>query len=170
MKPCASALAMCCALPLLVAGAQAAPAMRTHRSAHYHYSLTYPANWTHIGVQGADFAAVAPDHNGFVTVSAARGTAQAATLRHALARAFAAFGQPQGAPDYRSLNLHGAAALLARDLVTASDGKTGAVLAVALSRHKLIYTILGVVTDTAVRSANADAESVLAIIEGARFF
>lgn len=162
MRGTLGALALAGAL-LMAGSAHAAPAMRVYRSAALHYTVTYPATWTRIGVSGADFAAVSSDRRDFVSVSVAPGKANALAVQHALAQVFAAFGRPLGGPSYRPFRIHGATGTLARDPVATPDGKMSLVLAFMLSRHRRLYTALGVVRDVTPRTS-ADVTAALTFI------
>lgn len=161
------ALALCCAMFLATTDVRAA-ASQTYRSGRFHYSLSFPAGWTVLQIQGTDFAATAPDHSAFVSVSALTGGASVADIRTALAAAFPAFGQPLGAPRYRNISLRGTPALLATEQV-ASNGKVASVLAAGLVHHGTLYTILGVVPDLTRGAARGDLKALQAILASASF-
>lgn len=165
------ALAAWCCLPLCaLRAAHAADAARVLVSGRYRYSVSYPASWQPLHVAGATFAALAPDRNAVISISTQPGRAGRGALRAALAQVFAPFGHPVQAPVYDTIRLHGATGVLVRDLVATPRGQRSGVVAVAISRQGRLYTLLGVVLDTAASTAASDTNAVLGIIGGVSFF
>lgn len=168
MKKAAAVFAMGCTL-MAAAGGRAAPTGHTHTGAALHYRISYPAGWSPVPVQGADFAVASGNRNGYVTLSAVPGSADRAALRKGLDRAFGAFGDLQGTPQYQAISLHGTRAFRARALVTAGITRTSIVLAVDLSYRGHIYTLLGVVPDNSTDTATRDAQAVLTVLTSVVF-
>lgn len=161
------ALSLFCALIVATVGVHAA-ATQTYQSDRFHYTLSFPASWTVLQLQGTDFAVTAPDHGAFISVSALTGGASVADIRKALTAAFPAFGLPLGVPRYRTISFRGVPALLATEQVT-SNGKLANVLAAGLAHHGTLYTILGVVPDLTRATARANLKALQAILASASF-
>jgi len=124
------------------------------------FAFAYPSDWIKLQVTGADYAVLAPDLNGVLSVTVGPGTASDEVLRKSLRAAFLPFGRPIHAPDLGTYNLKGATAQQAQVVVETATKHPCAITAVAVSHSGRIYLILLVVQDTRQASAQADSAAL----------
>jgi len=155
---------------LLPAVAAANAASRSHRSEQLHYAISFPATWTPLHVRGADFARVAPDRNGFLSVSVTNGVLTTNNRTHAVKYSFGSFGRPVKPPEIEQVPVPGTTGTQATATVTTPAGRFSTVC-VFLATYKLrIYTVIGVVRDINAPGAQFDVAAVLTMIRSTAFF
>ena len=162
-------LAFCWALGMHTQNAAADSTLPYYNLKHW-YALSYPANWIQLRVPGTEFAIVAPDLNGALTITTRPGTATGAMLTKALHGAFRPFGRPLHSPTYGTYQLHGGVAMLASAVVVTSAGRQSQITALAASHHGRLYTILLLVQDRNVASAGPDSLSLSTMVDSIALF
>lgn len=128
------------------------------------FAFAYPSTWIRLRVKGADYAILAPDLNGVLSVTVGPGTASDTDLRNALRAAFIPFGRPLHAPDFGVYGLQGGTAQQAQAVVETKTKRRSAITALAVSHHDRVYLILLVVQDTRQASAAADSAALVTIL------
>ncbi len=163
-------LTVCCALSLQAPRAGAAGDTVPYYNLKHAFAFAYPSDWIKLQVTGADYAVLAPDLNGVLSVTVGPGTARDAVLRKSLRAAFIPFGRPTHAPDLGTYNLKGATAQQAQVVVETSTKHPCAITALAISNSGHIYLILLVVQDTRQASAPADSDALETILASFALF
>lgn len=134
------------------------------------YAFAYPSDWIRLQVTGSDYAVLAPDLNGVLSVTVGPGTASDETLRKSLRAAFIPFGRPTHAPDLGTYNLKGGTAQQAQVVVETAAKHPCAITALAISHGGRIYVILLIVQNTNQASAPADSDALETILAGFALF
>jgi hypothetical protein len=163
-------LTVCCMLNLPAPRAGAAGATVPYYNLKHAYAFAYPSDWIHLQVTGADYAVLAPDLNGVLSVTVGPGTAGDTVLRKSLRAAYIPFGQPVHAPDLGTYALKGATAQQVRVVVETAKKHPSAVTALTVSHGDRIYLILLVVQDTRQASAAADSAALETILASFALF
>ncbi|MGH2391247.1 MAG: hypothetical protein ACRDIE_23885 [Chloroflexota bacterium] len=155
---------LCVVLGLQGPGARAASDTVPYYNLKHAFAFAYPADWIRLQVKGADYAILAPDLNGVLSVTVGPGTASDAVLRKALRAAFIPFGRPLHTPDFGVYGLQGGAAQQAQVVVETKGKRRCAITALAASHHDRVYVILLVVQDTRQASAAGDSAALETIL------
>ncbi|HVA89868.1 MAG TPA: hypothetical protein VNL71_08485 [Chloroflexota bacterium] len=149
-----------CMLSLLAPRVRAAGDTVPYYNLKHAFAFAYPSDWIRLQVMGADYAVLAPDLNGVLTVTVGPGTASDTVLRKALHAAFIPFGRPAHAPALGVYALKGATAQQLQVVVKAANKRPCAITALAVSHHTRVYLILLIVQDTRQASAAADSAAL----------
>jgi hypothetical protein len=162
--------AVCCMLNLQAGWAMAADVTVPYYNLKHAYAFAYPSDWIRLQVTGADYAVLAPDLNGVLTVTVGPGMASDTVLRKSLRAAFIPFGRPTHTPDLGTYALKGGTAQQAQVVVETATKHPCAITALAISHNDRIYLILLVVQDTRQASAAADSAALETILASFALF
>jgi hypothetical protein len=163
-------LLLCCLPALQARRAGAAVNTVPYYNLKHAFAFAYPSDWIKLRVTGADYAVLAPDLNGVLSVTVGPGTASNKVLQKSLRAAFIPFGRPIHAPDLGTYNLKGGTAQQAQVVVETADKHPCAITALAVSHNGHVYVILLVVQNTNQASAAADSDALETILASFALF
>jgi hypothetical protein len=166
----AFALILCCLPTLQASRTEAAGDTVPYYNLKHAFAFAYPSDWIKLEVTGSDYAVLAPDLNGVLSVTVGPGTASDDVLRKSLRAAFIPFGRPLHAPVLGTYNLQGATAQQAQVVVETATKHPSAITVLAVSHGGRIYLILLVVQDARQASASTDLAALQTILSSFALF